>query len=177
MNDKDARASWFTFWSFVFATVFCWALIHGWVVIDPRWLALAWGAIVGQIMLLDRKRKHDELCQPSLGIMLEEKKPPQPQEVVAYRAQIQSENGQRIRYAKFALTKAQWAALARVIAAADGKVIRDVVARANVFTNLTSKWPGISSEFERLGWAEDNTLTDAGREWFYQFITPPTPSN
>ncbi|MCB8946164.1 MAG: hypothetical protein H6658_20660 [Ardenticatenaceae bacterium] len=172
--NKDARVSWFTFWTFVFSVAFCWALLQAWATLDARWLAVSWGAIVAMIMLVDRKRQHDELCLPSLGIYTTESQGQKRE--VEYKPTVQSENGQRIRYAKFALTRAQWANLAHEIDRADGRVIRDVVARANVFTNLTGKWPEIVREFERLGWVENGGLTDAGKEFMNQFLTPPPHS-
>lgn len=171
MSDKDARVNWFTFWAFVFSGLFCWSLLQAWVTLDVRWLAISWGGIAAMLMLVDRKKQHDELCQPSLGIQVTTHE--EPHKEITVRPQIQSENGQRIRYAKFALTHAQWKNLANAMYAADKKVTRDVVAKANVFTNLTGKWAGISSEFERLGWVDSGKLTDAGEEFFGQFLTPP----
>jgi len=169
---KDARVNGFTFFGFVLMSVCWWAIFQTWWANDIRWLALAMGACFAVAMLVDRKDKHDQLMEPTY--FAPEKQPEQTKTEIEYKPQIQSENGNRIRYAKFALTRAQWANLARAIRK-DGKVTRDVVAKANAFTNLTAKWPQIIKEFERLGWVDDGELTDAGNEWFAQY-DPPAPS-
>ena len=171
--DKDARTSWFTFWTFVFFCAYCWALAQAWLTTDVRWMSICFGSVAAVVMLLDRKNKHDELMEPSVGIYVTgSEQQPQPTEV-EYRPQIQSENGKKLKMGKFSLTRAQWANVGREIERADGRVIRDVIARARAFESLSRKWPHIVAEFERLGWAKDGMLTDAGKEWFSQFTTPP----
>jgi hypothetical protein len=170
MSARDSKVFRFTFLTFMFTAAAAWAMLQSFWTGDYRWICLLIAAGASQAMLLDRKIQHDKLCEP---VMVPVMPKPGPEErEVQYRPQIQSENGKRIRYARFALTRKQWADLANSIFKANDRVIRDVVSQANAFSNLTKKWPQIIAEFERLGWVEDGALTDAGRQWFNQFITP-----
>lgn len=172
---KDARVSWFTFWTFIFAGCYCWSLLQSWFVSDARWLAMSFAAIAAIAMLLDRKRQHDELCEPRIAPTTPQQ-PKKPETEI--RPQVQSNNGNVIRFARFSLTSKQWARLAVEIYRADKKVTRDIVARAKVFKNITAngKWAGILGDFERLGWVSSGELTEDGEGWFGQFITPPPHS-
>ena len=171
-ENKNAKQAWFTFMSFIFCSSAVWGLLQAWYVGDPRFIAVALGAGFAMLTMYNRMEQHDTLCQPTVGISLETRENEQPQEVTI-RPQIQSDNGHRIRYSKFNLTRKQWQSLATAFERENGRFTRDIVARANVFTNITSKWPGISREFERLGWMENGQLTDYGKSYFQQFLTPP----
>jgi hypothetical protein len=157
--------------TFIFVAAAAWAMLQSFWTGDYRWICLLIAAGASQAMLLDRKAQHDRLCEPVM-VPVMPKPEPEPDKHVVYRPQIQSENGRRIKYANFAYTRKQWADLAKAIFAADERFVRDVADSAKVFTNLTKNWPKVLSEFQRLGWVEDGTLTDAGRDWFKQFITP-----
>jgi hypothetical protein len=171
MSTRDAKVYRFTTMTFIFVAAAAWAMLQSFWSSDYRWICLLIAAGASQAMLLDRKAQHDRLCEPVMVPVMPKQTEPSERETV-YRPQIQSENGRRIRYAQFALTRKQWADLANAIFAANDRVIREVVASANAFSDITKKWPRINSEFERLGWVENKSLTDAGREWFKQFVTP-----
>jgi hypothetical protein len=171
MNTRDAKVYRYTVFTFGLVGAASFAILQSFWTGDYRWICLLIASGASQAMLLDRKIQHDRLCEPVMVPVMPKPEPEKEREV-QYRPQIQSENGKRIRYARFALTRKQWSDLAKAIFKANDRVIRDVVAQANAFNNLTKNWPQIIAEFERLGWVEDGALTDAGRQWFNQFITP-----
>jgi hypothetical protein len=171
MNTRDAKVYRFTTMTFGFVGIASWAILQTAWTGDYRWVCLIIASGASQAMLVNRMNQHDRLCEPVMVPVMPKPEPEKEREV-QYRPQIQSENGKRIRYARFALTRKQWSDLAKAIFKANDRVIRDVVGQANAFSNLTKKWPQIIAEFERLGWVEEGTLTDAGREWFKQFVTP-----
>lgn len=172
MNTRDSRVNLFTFLTFIFVAAAAWAVLQCAWTGDYRWACLVAAAGASQWMLVNRMAQHDRLCEPVFAPMMpihEEER--QPQEI-AYIPKIQSENGNRIRLGKFKLTRQQWENLANVLQANDNRVIRDVVAQAKIFTSLSTKWPQIIREFERLEWVQNGELTEAGIKWFSQFLTP-----
>jgi hypothetical protein len=176
MND-NARTYRFVFLTFLFCLLISWSVMQAVVMDDVRWLCIAWAACAAQWTLLNRKRVHDELCQPKPVIMQRPIEPePQATEMV-YRPQVQSPNGHKVRFGKFGLSQQQWAELAHVLFENDNRVVRDIIAKAKVFSSITEKWNAIYNEFERLGWARNGRLTDAGVEWFTGFLTPPAPTD
>jgi len=171
-NTRDSKVYRYTLLTFVFVAAASWALMQGFWTGDYRWLCLLVAAGLSEAMLLNRMAQHDRLCEPVyVPVMPKKEGEPQATEV-AYIPKIQSENGNRIRLGKFKLTRKQWADLAHVLKTNNNRVVRDVVSQAKVFSSLSTKWPDISREFERLEWVKDGLLTDEGEKWFAQFLTP-----
>lgn len=172
MSARDSRVYRFTFLTFVFVAAAVWSLLQCAWTGDYRWACLLAAAGAAQAMLVNRMAQHDRLCEPVFApVMPRHEEEKQPQEV-AYIPKIQSENGNRIRLGKFKLTRQQWQDLGSVIQANENRVVRDVIAQARIFTSLSTKWPQIIREFERLEWVSNGQLTDAGVKWFSQFNTP-----
>ena len=186
MNNQDpARVNHFTFLTFVFVLVAILSAIHGmrtWDSYGCYWFGLCAAALLAQLMLLNRKRRHDDLCEPRQMIIQRPVEPIEPERQImeqSYRPQIQNQRGDNIRYGKFSKTANEWAELARVLFANQNRVVRDVVAQAKVFTNITAPgtWNAISREFERLGWSKNGMLTENGIAWFEDCLNPPTPTD
>jgi hypothetical protein len=137
---------------------------------DYRWICLLIAAGASQAMLLDRKIQHDRLCEPVM-VPVMPKQPEKTREQV-YIPRIQSENGHRIRLGKFKKTRKEWSDLARVLKANENRFIRDVVAQAKAFNSISTNWPTIVAEFERMDWVKNGVLTEQGQEWFAQFLSP-----
>jgi hypothetical protein len=178
MND-NARINHFVLLTFVFTLLFCWSILQSVAVWDFRWLALTWASGCAQWMVLNRKRLHDELCQAQARPMMIAQRPEPDQQTaeLVYRPQVQSANGNTVKYGHFRLPRHQWEELARVLFENDNRVVRDVVAKARAFGSITTNWNKINAEFERLGWATNGRLTDDGIAWFTGFLTPPTPTD
>ena len=170
MNTRDAKVYRFTTMTFIFVAAAAWAMLQSFWTGDYRWICLLIAAGASQAMLLDRKIQHDKLCEPVM-VPVMPKQPENPREQV-YIPRIQSENGHRIRLGKFKKTRKEWSDLARVLKANDNRFIRDVVAQAKVFNSISTNWPAIVAEFERMDWVKNGILTEQGQEWFAQFLTP-----
>lgn len=170
MNTRDAKVYRYTLLTFGLVGAASFAILQSFWTGDYRWICLLIAAGASQAMLLDRKIQHDRLCEPVM-VPVMPKQPEQPREQV-YIPKIQSENGHRIRLGKFKLTRKEWADVAKVLKANDNRFVRDVVAQARAFSSISTRWPQIVAEFERMDWVQDGVLTEQGERWFAQFLSP-----
>jgi hypothetical protein len=170
MSTRDAKVYRFTTMTFIFVAAAAWAMLQSFWSSDYRWICLLIAAGASQAMLLDRKIQHDRLCEPVM-VPVMPKQPEKTREQV-YIPRIQSENGHRIRLGKFKKTRKEWSDLARVLKANENRFIRDVVAQAKAFNSISTNWPTIVAEFERMDWVKNGVLTEQGQEWFAQFLSP-----
>lgn len=179
-NNRDSKVYRYTLLTFVFVAAASWSLLQSFWVGDYRWLCLFLAAAFSQAMLLDRMKQHDRLCEPIIIRQPVEQKMAVVTPEREYVPTVHSHNGHRVRYGKFKKTKAEWQNLANAILNNNNRVVRDVVSIASVFESITRNWNIIYAEFERMGWAKNNTLTDDGIEFFTAWQrgeTPPYPSS
>lgn len=142
------------------------------------WAAILAGSVAYMHHFRWRLEEYDQIKMRHEEFQAEPMQEKQVQEKV--RATVLSPNGRQMRIGNFSLTQDEWRALAHTIFKFDNRIVRDVLARATVnkkriFPNITGEgvWQRIYTEFERLGWARNNVLTDQGEEYFSQFTTPP----
>lgn len=180
-NSRDSKVFRYTFLTFVFVAVASWAVLQSAWTGDYRWACMVLAAGAAQLMLVNRMQQHDKLCEP---IIIGRHQPEEQKTAVVtpdkeYVPTVSSHNGHRIKYGKIKKTKAEWEKLANAILNNNNRVVRDVVSIAGVFESITRHWVGIYAEFERLGWAENNTLTADGIAFFtawQQGQIPPYPN-
>lgn len=166
--NRDPRVGQFVLGAFFLGVLGAGSFIAGVMFLQPLYLAITFGAVLSGWMLFDRKRHHDGLHTTVINRPEPPQPPPDP-----IRAEVHSENGRVLRFGRYALTHDQWVALARVIFEHDDRFVRDVIAQANVFTNITSKWGNIKNDFERMGFVHNGQLTNDGITFFSNYSPYP----
>ena len=172
------EAFWFSFFMGLGLCVGSAAAIYAIQYTQPMTFAVTFGAVGFVLMLLDRKREHDNRAYNITEQVIQEPAPePAPEPQITPWIQEKTSGGRSIRHGRFNFTYAQWSAMTRLFVV-DGKpLIRDNVATLKLFTNITKHWPGIEKEFKRMGWfTDEGKLTVNGSNWFSQF-SPPLPQN
>lgn len=164
-------------WGGLAAMVAAGAVIMFMESLRAQWLAVAVGAVVFWYILGERKGVHDD----QMYIETIEEPEPLPQPASQPAAKVQpwivrpTAAGQHIQHGTINLTLKQWQTLARLFLQ-HGKLARRIVAEADVFENVTQRYPDVQKEFNRLGLFDGNgLLTDTGRAFWKAFLTP-TPS-
>ena len=82
---------------------------------------------------------------------------------------------QTMKVANITFTSSQWKKLGETIFLSNGRVVRDVFAKANCIPKLSEQWPKILQELTRSGIVENKQLTEEGIAFFEQFT--PLPQN
>ena len=138
------------------------------------WFGVFCAALVGLPVLVWRMWQHD-VFQLDYQERIEQAEPAEQTPAPVVQPVVTTSDQSLIRFGKFKLTAEQWGKLADALAANDGRVTRDGIAKAGVFHSLTANWREIAAEFERLGWAANGQLTEQGIAWFTPYGYPPTP--
>lgn len=169
--NNTAQAGQFTAWAAMLGGLTTAGTVAG-VLYHPLYFATVGAGVIGFIVLFWRIIEHDRRAFTVRSIT-DEPEPVTEEPLIQPVFHNADEGGRVIRYGKYAFTQYRWAELAKVLFQADNKFVRDVVSRANTFTNITKNWPEISRDFERLGLVYQGELTNDGIEWFSQFAPYP----
>lgn len=169
---RDAKTGQFVMAAFFLGIIGMGSFLAGIMYFQPLYLAITFGAVLAGWMLFDRKRHHDGLHTVSTTRTGAE---PEPAEKI--KPEIYRDGGRVINYGNYALTHDEWKALSKIIFAHDNKFVRDVVAKAKVFTDITApgRWTEIKRDFENIGLVKNNELTNDGIGFFSNFS--PYPNN
>lgn len=95
-------------------------------------------------------------------------------ESTAPRPHVQQSDREPTQYSMrkgtYPATQREMTELCQVLMDNEWKFVRDVVAKAKanevgVFPNITTNWPAIEAEWERMGYVSNKLVTDDGKRW------------
>ena len=167
--NNDANVGKFTLLAFLLASIATAGIIAG-IIYHPLWYTACGASIAGAVMLTWRITEHDRRAFTIRRTNTPETKA---QTITPVQPVVLNNNQQRLGRYKF--THDEWMRLATILEANDWRFVRDVVNSSGLFPSITKHWNTIKNEFERIGFVEDYSVTESGREWFSQLSPNLSP--
>ena len=147
---NNAEVAKFTTLTFILAAIAIAGTISG-IIYHPLWFTAAGAAFMAAIVLFWRINEHDRrafpLQRPAHQLPPDDNQAPLQSPII----RPITINGKNAVLGRLKLKNDEWLRLAAILQANQWRFVRDVVAQANVFTDITKHWKEIKLEFEQIG--------------------------